>query len=192
MPLSCAHERGSAGGDCRRGGPPTPGGDRAGVAGDRSRRRGAQQRRRRPVEPHRQAHHRPVGAPVALEPPVFGAGGRPRYRCGDARAHRRQTLPIARRRRLVRGSQARAPQAADPQRKCPGAVLPGVLRAGGDERRTRRRTITRRRPRCCTTSTRAGTAPRSRCCNEYVANPEVVATLADQLDRSWRDVRARK
>ena len=26
--------------------------------------------------------------------------------------------------------------------------------------------------------------------NEYVANPEVVATLADQLDRSWGDVRA--
>ena len=34
------------------------------------------------------------------------------------------------------------------------------------------------------------TAPRSKYLHRYVVSQDVVATLNDQLDRSWRDVRA--
>ncbi len=136
MPLSCADERGFAGCDRRRGGPPTPVGDRPGMARDRPRRRGAQQRRRRPLEPDRQTHHRPLGAPAAIQPAVFGPGRRIENGGGDARPDSRRRTRITFHRSMVRYPEARATQAADPHRQRPGAVLPDLLRARGDERPT--------------------------------------------------------
>ncbi len=44
--------------------------------------------------------------------------------------------------------------------------------------------------RYCSRSTPTGTAPAIEVLNQYVADPQVVAGLTDQLGKSWSDVRA--